>query len=208
MRSANLGIAGPRKSSGTSRTGSRNPQCQCKSNPYLSASSMSVWPTRVCANAGSATNISTSRASMTGPWICASTPVSNTRPGSPTEGFGRRSRRILRASQNPLTVMPGTPSVSRTKRRPVRSGDAAVFNLRKQRGHHSVRFCKSADSAQGMRVFAAHEGNGGPCAYATEHQIARAKARRGPVGEPDQLERSILGTLGSQYAFGVVCPSE
>ena len=41
---ASRGIAGPRKSSGTSRTLSRNPPCHCNSNPYLSASSFSICP--------------------------------------------------------------------------------------------------------------------------------------------------------------------
>jgi hypothetical protein len=46
------GMAGPRKSSGTSPTASRNPQCQRSGNPYRTASSRNVSPVLVRANAG------------------------------------------------------------------------------------------------------------------------------------------------------------
>ena len=115
MRRARRGIAGPRKSSGTSATDNRNPQCQRKGNPYRAAICRRTSPVLVGANAGSATNNSTSFCRSRGPCTCASIWVSSTRPVGKSAGsfLGRASS--WRTSRKLATVKFERPSVGARK---------------------------------------------------------------------------------------------
>ena len=115
MRCARRGISGPRKSSGTSPTASRKPECQRRGNPYRKASSRSVSPVVVGANAGSATNNSMSSCRSTGPCTWASIWVSSTRPAGRSAGSFLGLASSLRTSSKPATVTFESPSVGARK---------------------------------------------------------------------------------------------
>src|ERR1035441_4665529 len=80
------------------------------------------------------------------------------------------------------------PKCGRTKRRPSQRSHTSVLDLRKQCRHGAVGVCEGAHAVASLRVLAAHECDGSPCAHVSEDEVTRSKPRRRTVGESNQLE--------------------